>query len=61
MVVTSIVTIIFVLELSCVVAALIECYIYSINPTPKKKDYGEEKIFSRTICKTRKMFEIEKK
>ncbi len=40
---------------------ILETYANDINPTPKMKDRNEERKFSRTICKTREMYSVEKR
>ena len=45
----------------CEVAAILDVVINKLNPYPKMKDVGEERIFPLTICKTRKMYELEKR
>ncbi len=38
-------------------ACVLDVVVNKLNPTPKMKDEREEEKFSRTICKTRKMYE----
>ena len=40
-----------------VLLCVLDVVINKLNPTPKMQDKGEERKFSRTICKTRKMYE----
>lgn len=40
---------------------ILEAYANVLNPTPKMEDRSEEKIFSRTICKTREMYSVIKR
>lgn len=42
-------------------ACIAEVVVNKLNPTPKMNDRGEEKIFSRTICKTREMYSVIKR
>ncbi len=37
---------------------VLDVVINKLNPTPRMKDKEEEKKFSRTICKTKKMYEM---
>lgn len=39
------------------VLCVVDVVVNKLNPTPKMLDKGEENAFSRTICKTRKMYE----
>lgn len=51
-------TVITTIVLSILIAACItDVVVNKLNPTPKMEDKGEEDVFSRTICKTRKMYE----
>ncbi len=49
-----IVTIVLVVLMA---ACVTDVVVNKLNPTPKMKNKGEEKFFSRTIRKTRKMYE----
>ena len=40
---------------------ILEAYANVLNPMPKMEDRSEEKIFSRTICKTREMYSVIKR
>ncbi len=40
---------------------ILEAYANVLNPVPKMEDRSEEKIFSRTICKTREMYSVIKR
>lgn len=42
-------------------ACIAEVVVNKLNPTPKMNDRGEERNFSRTICKTRKMYSVKKR
>lgn len=43
------------------VPTILEAYGNKINPMPKMEDRNEERKFSRTICKTREMYSVEKR
>lgn len=44
-----------------IVLCIWEVVVNKLNPIPKMKDKGEEMIFGRTICKTRKMYSAKKR
>lgn len=43
------------------VACVVDVVVNKLNPIPKMKNNGEERVFARTICKTREMYSVEKR
>ncbi len=52
---------IFWILFGAVCAVILDVVINKINPSPKMQDVEEERKISLTICKTRKMYEFEKR